>query len=359
MEEDTRGDRATGRRQRRIDVQTVKAILVAFCALTFSSGNVFGQTRPGEPGAFPLTVPNTATPATNSIVQPFYRYGYYLFLADSPHACEDCYVPLLITSVPLERLSDQTHPQGVWITTYERDSVWQMEGAVDLNAKMIEVPSRKIQVSGHVYRYQPAQPTEVLKLLQNPNGTIPVSRPLVPNKVAPGGSLEELLSNYRTLLRVFERHAGPIALSTGKRLPESTFTSLLTVLEDGRVNFRLVPDCYDHTKWDCPAGTLEKLFHYQMTPAQLSELRTLLERQEVKQASAFLDAAPIDEDYEIEIPRSDQVQDIPVLALLPSHFELQGHPALLYLICKAKEIEHLATNEQEVPGWCNHLPPLK
>jgi len=302
---------------------------------------------------------NKETQAANPVGGPFYRYGYYLYLADAPHGCEDCYVPLLITPEPLERISDQAAIQGVWIVTYERDSIYQMAGTVDLDHTMVESPARKIRVNGHTYRYQAAPAVEVLRLLQYPKGTIPVSRPLVSNKVAPGGSLQELMSNYHTLLRVFERRAGPFEFNTKKTVPGSTFTSLLTVLEDGRVDFHLVPDCYDPTKWDCLAGAAEKLSHYQMTPAQLSELRTLLERPEVKQASAFLDAAPISEDYEIEIPRSDHVQDIPVLALLPSHFELQEHPALLYLICKAKEIEHLATNEQEVPGWCNHLPPLK
>ena len=338
----------------------MKTILATLCSVLSAGSLAFGQQPPDASVTPPHPAANTALTGGNSIGSPFYRYGYYLFLADPPHGCEDCYVPLLITSEPLEQIGrTQSKSEGVWIVTYERDSVWQMEGAVDLNAKMIEAPSRKIQVRGHVYRYQQAQPTEVLKLLQNPNGTIPVSRPLVSNKVAPGGSLEELISNYHTLLRVFERRAGPLELNTGKTVPGSTFTSLLTVLEDGRVNFRLVPDCYDRTKWDCPAGTLEKLSHSQMTPAQLSELRILLDRQEVKQASAFLDAAPIDEDYEIEIPRSDQVQDIPVLALLPNHVELQEHPALLYLICKAKEIEHWAGSTQEIPGWCAHLPPLK
>jgi hypothetical protein len=299
------------------------------------------------------------TQAANPVGGPFYRYGYYLYLADTPHGCEDCYVPLLITPEPLEGIWDQARIQGVWIVTYERDSIYQMAGTVDLDHSTVEPPARKIKVNGHTYRYQAAPAVEVLRLLQYPKGTIPVSRPLVSNKVAPGGSLEELTKNYRTLLRVFEGRQGPLEFNTGKTVPGSTFTSLLTVLEDGRVDFRLVPDCYNPTKWDCPAGAAEKLSHYQMTPAQLSELRILLERQEVKQASAFLDAAPISENYEIEIPRSDAVQDIPVLALLPDHFELQEHPAPLYLICKTKEIEHLAGSTQEIPAWCAHLPPLK
>jgi len=332
----------------------------AFFLLILLAGRpAAGQEPPNASTATIGSASSKETQAANPVGGTFYRYGYYLYLADAPHGCEDCYVPLLITPEPLERISDQAGIRGVWIVTYERDSIYQMAGTVDLDRGMVEPPARKVKVNGHTYRYQAAPAVEVLRLLQYPKGTIPVSRPLVSNKVAPGGSLEDLMSNYHTLLRVFERRAGPFEFNTGKTVPRSTFTSLLTVLEDGRVNFRLVPDCYDRTKWDCPAGTLEKLSHYQMTPAPLSELRILLERQEVKQASAFLDAAPIDEDYEIEIPRSDQVQDIPVLALLPNHVELQEHPALLYLICKAKEIEHLAGSTQEIPGWCAHLPPLK
>jgi hypothetical protein len=317
-------------------------------------------------GSLSGLVTNAAVTEGNAMGRPFYRYGYYLFLADAPHGCEDCYVPLLITPEPLEQIAGgQAKAEGVWIVTYERDSIWQTDGTVDLTSGSIEAPARRIHVKGRTYRYQEVQAAEVLKLLQNPMGTIPISRPFVPNQVAPGATLEELISDYRTLFRVRERRRGSINTgNAGTTIAATTtsapvFMSLLTVLEDGKVEYRSVPDCFDRLHWNCPDSSSEKLVRYEMAPTELSELKTLLERHEVKQVSDFMNAAGSFDDYDIEIPRSEGVQHIRVLAFMPSHIELQQHPALLYLICKAKEIERPASSTSETPGWCKTLPPLQ
>jgi hypothetical protein len=131
---------------------------------------------------------------------PAYRHAYYLFLAETPKGCEDCYVPLLITAEPLEELAKAKGSQaGVLVITYERDSIWHDDGIVPFAAGDIEVAPRVMQLRGRKYRYQEISPAEVLKLLENPRGTIPISRPYLPPASAPGPSLTELIADFRDI----------------------------------------------------------------------------------------------------------------------------------------------------------------
>ena len=85
----------------------------------------------------------------------------------------------------------------------------------------------------------------------------------------------------------------------------------------------------------------------------------LLNRKEVAHApDCFCNAAPIPDDYAIEIPRQDATQKISVTAFMPEHFELREHPAITYLVCEAKMIEGKLSLEA-VPDWCKDLPALK
>jgi hypothetical protein len=121
-----------------------------------------------------------------------YRHAYYLFLSGPPVACEDCYVPLLITKDSLEQMAhDKTKAACALITTYERDSIWHNEGLVTVAFTDIEQPPRILRVRGRRYRYQEISSAEALRLLQNPLGTIPISRPQLPSG-APGPSVEAL-----------------------------------------------------------------------------------------------------------------------------------------------------------------------
>jgi len=88
---------------------------------------------------------------------------------------------------------------GVYIVTYERDSIWEVKGAVTIEAAAIDAPSRMIHLNGAAYRYQELFPSEVLKLIENPSGTIPISRPMVMNKTVPGASLPQLIADFRNL----------------------------------------------------------------------------------------------------------------------------------------------------------------
>jgi hypothetical protein len=133
-------------------------------------------------------------PPTNSTN---YRYAYYLFL-EGVQGCENCYVPLLITREPLEQVAkSRESAAGVLIITYERDSIWHDDGIVSVAPTGIKAPERIIQLRNRTYRYQEISPSEVTKLLQNPMGTIPISRPVLPKASSPGPTLKELIAAFQ------------------------------------------------------------------------------------------------------------------------------------------------------------------
>jgi hypothetical protein len=121
--------------------------------------------------------------------------AYYLFLAGTPQGCEDCYVPLLITQRPLgEVASSGRDSAAVLITTYERDSIWKLERDVPLGAADISAAERVVRLRGRRYRWQWVAPAEVLRLLEKPEGSIPVHRVTpVPDRKA----LEDLIAAFR------------------------------------------------------------------------------------------------------------------------------------------------------------------
>ena len=91
--------------------------------------------------------------------------AYYLFLADAPRGCEDCYVPLLVVRQSLEQTSASGQDTAiVLITTYERDSIWKVERDVPLAAAGVSVRERLVRLRGRRYRYQEIAPGEVLRL---------------------------------------------------------------------------------------------------------------------------------------------------------------------------------------------------
>jgi len=122
-------------------------------------------------------------------------HAYYLFLAGAPQGCEDCYVPLLITRQTLDEVaSSGADSAAVLITTYERDSIWKVERGVPLAAADVSAGERIIRLRGRRYRCQEIAPAEVLRLLEKPEGTIPVHRVApIPDKKA----LEDLIAVFR------------------------------------------------------------------------------------------------------------------------------------------------------------------
>ena len=150
--------------------------------------------------------------ALMSLDNPWNRWDSVFFFARSPRGlqprllsiscwckgCEDCYVPLLITKEPLERLTNtKGNAACVLIITYERDSIWHDDGFVSVLPGDIEAGPRTVRLNARKYRYQEISSREVLKLLQNPMGTIPISRPILQNATSPGPSLQELISAFK------------------------------------------------------------------------------------------------------------------------------------------------------------------
>ena len=129
-----------------------------------------------------------------------YGHGYYLFLAGIPNGCEDCYVPLLLTRKSIEELKEsRTADDCVLITTYERDSIWHYDGLLRVSQSEIDGTERKLRILGKTYRYQEIGATEVLSLLENPLGRIPISRIHLPSKSPSGPELQELIADFRAL----------------------------------------------------------------------------------------------------------------------------------------------------------------
>jgi hypothetical protein len=122
-------------------------------------------------------------------------HAYYLFLAGAPQSCEDCYVPLLITRQTLDEIAASAGDSTVvLITTYERDSIWKVERDVPLAAVDVSVRERIVRLRGRRYRCQEIAPAEVLRLLEKPEGTIPIHRiaPIPARK-----ALEDLIAAFR------------------------------------------------------------------------------------------------------------------------------------------------------------------
>lgn len=317
--------------------------------------------------------------------QPLYRFAYYLVLLDTPKACERCYVPLLISPEPIERIAtDKNSVSVVSITTYERDSIWQLNGLALITSRAVG-PSNTLDFRGRNYRYESVPDTEVLHLLEHPLGTIPISRRRMPQIAAPGASVTDLIADFHVIFRVRERRNGwPDAVVPLEKSMSSTSsptasagaagTSELTVFDNGKVKYRLVPGCIAHSnpaeveKWHetsenwnwretCPGSqSREENFDYSLKTSDFAELKTLLNTEEVRQwHDCFCNAAIGLGDYFIEISRQDLTQRIPVLGFMPEHIELREHPALTRLVCEAKTISQQVT-KQALPSWCSDLP---
>jgi hypothetical protein len=136
--------------------------------------------------------------AQPDVAQPGYHHAYYLFIDGPPQGCEACYVPLLVTSDPLEHIAQgSADEQCVLIITYERDSIWHDDGVVPIAPRDIQKAPRKIRVRDREYRYQEISSSEVLKLLENPMGSIPISRPLLPSAAHPSPAISDLIRAFR------------------------------------------------------------------------------------------------------------------------------------------------------------------
>jgi len=142
--------------------------------------------------------------------------------------------------------------------------------------------------------------------------------------------------------------------------------SQLTVFESGEVVYRTsaVAPCLGQVgdppwglRWDIPSGS-KSMFRYKLSLLELTQLRTFLDRADVKAISSFMNAGPGVGDFKIAIARPAGTQNIDVLSLMPQHVQLLEYPALIHLICKAKDMGRIASNSGELPGWCRDARPL-
>jgi hypothetical protein len=142
--------------------------------------------------------------------------------------------------------------------------------------------------------------------------------------------------------------------------------SELTVLESGEVVYRTsaVAPCLGQLgdppwalRWDAPSDP-KSVFRYKLSLVELTELRTFLDRADVKAISSFLNAGPGVGDFKIAIARPAGTQNIDVLSLMPQHVQLLEYPALIHLICKAKDMGRIASNSGKLPAWCKDARPL-
>jgi hypothetical protein len=125
-------------------------------------------------------------------------HAYYLFVARRPDSCEECYVPLLVTSKRLEDVAnDKLVEHCVVITTFERDSIVGVPRDVTVAGADVKPQERHLRLQDREYRYQEIGASEVLRLLEHPSGTIPISR--IPEMQVPSAAeLASLITRFRT-----------------------------------------------------------------------------------------------------------------------------------------------------------------
>ncbi len=112
---------------------------------------------------------------------PPFQYCYYLFEIDAA-GCSACYIPLLIMRAPIDQPAVPSPQDVAVIETYERDSIWRLRPTpVPLPlAEQHDALARRLTFEGKNYRYQLVSNREAVRLLQAPEGHIPISRLAVP-----------------------------------------------------------------------------------------------------------------------------------------------------------------------------------
>jgi len=128
------------------------------------------------------TLPDTLTILEPTRVEHFadpgLKHAYFLFRQGKSEGCAECYIPLLLTAMPIG--ASIMAPEAEVIVTFERDSIWAIR---DEPAAITEIEprARTLRLDGRPYRYQEVSLEEATRLLTNPLGSIPISRPLLPD----------------------------------------------------------------------------------------------------------------------------------------------------------------------------------
>lgn len=134
-----------------------------------------------------LTLPIAGADA----LRPPFRFCYFLFEHTTSEGCSACYIPLLVTRVPL---AGAVAPEAAVIETYERDSIWRLRPApvaIALEGHH-DAAARTLVFEGRTYRYQLVANGEALRLLRAPEESIPIHRLAAPIQ-ADGVALQDEL----------------------------------------------------------------------------------------------------------------------------------------------------------------------
>jgi hypothetical protein len=108
------------------------------------------------------------------LANPGLKHAYFLFRSGKSEGCAECYIPLLLTAMPIGEST--ATPEAEVIVTYERDSIWEIRDGPGTITE-VEPRARTLRLDGRPYRYQEISPEEAIRLLKNPLGSIPISRP--------------------------------------------------------------------------------------------------------------------------------------------------------------------------------------
>ena len=109
---------------------------------------------------------------------PGLRHAYFLFRSGRSEGCAECHVPLLLTGEPLTAQGAGSDIEI--IVTYECDSIWEIRDQPGRITEVLTAP-RTLRLEGRPYRYQEVPLSEAIRLLRNPLGSIPISRPMLPD----------------------------------------------------------------------------------------------------------------------------------------------------------------------------------
>jgi hypothetical protein len=110
-------------------------------------------------------------------------------------------------------------------------------------------------------------------------------------------------------------------------------------------------------RWEAPGGAAA-VFRYRLSELEFEQFKALLARTDVQAIQSFMNAGPGVGDFKVAIARRDGTQNIDVVSLSPNHFQLVNDPALVHVICKAKEIARMSSRSGELPDWCKNVRPL-
>jgi hypothetical protein len=192
--------------------------------------------------------------------------------------------------------------------------------------------------------------------------------------VVTGGAIlrySEALPQARPLFTQHERQSRASARPSPpcKPGPYETRTiaySEVTVFDSREVVYRISTEvpCLDQPgdpplslRWEAANGT-PAVFRYRLSAMEFEQFKALLDRADVQGIDSFMNAGPGVGDFKLAITRPAGTQNIDVLSLSPNHIQLVKDPALLHVICKAKEMARISSKSGELPDWCRNVRPL-